>query len=46
MRSHKTASNDPDLRAWTYIYDTASEVVSQTDAKSQATTLGYDLLGA
>ncbi len=45
MRGRKIASSDPDLGAWTYAYDTASELVSQTDAKSQTTTLSYDLLG-
>jgi YD repeat-containing protein len=45
VRGRKTASSDPDLGAWTYSYDTASELVSQTDAKSQTSTLGYDLLG-
>jgi YD repeat-containing protein len=45
VRGRKIASNDPDLGAWTYAYDTASELVSQTDAKSQTTTLTYDILG-
>ena len=45
MRGRKIASSDPDLGAWTYAYDTASELVSQTDAKSQTTTFSYDLLG-
>jgi len=29
------ASNDPDLRTWAYAYDTANELVSQTDAEGQ-----------
>jgi YD repeat-containing protein len=45
VRGRKTASSDPDLGAWTYAYDTASELVSQTDAKGQTTTLSYDKLG-
>jgi YD repeat-containing protein len=46
VRGRKIASNDPDLGAWTYAYDTASELVSQTDAKNQTTTLTYDILGS
>jgi YD repeat-containing protein len=38
VRGRKIASNDPDLGAWTYSYDTASELVSQTDANSQTAT--------
>ena len=45
MRGRKVASSDPDLGTWTYAYDTASELVSQTDAKSETTTLSYDVLG-
>ena len=45
MRGRKTASNDPDLGAWSYAYDTASELISQTDAKSQTTNFAYDKLG-
>jgi YD repeat-containing protein len=45
VRGRKTASSDPDLGTWTYAYDTLAELVSQTDAKSQTTTLAYDKLG-
>ena len=45
VRGRKTASNDPDLGAWSYAYDTASELISQTDAKSQTTNFAYDKLG-
>jgi YD repeat-containing protein len=37
-----TAQNDPDAGAWTYAYDDAGRLTSQTDAKSQTTTLTYD----
>jgi YD repeat-containing protein len=45
VRGRKTASSDPDLGAWTYSYDTASELVSQTDAKNQTSAFSYDLVG-
>ncbi len=45
VRGRKVASNDPDLGAWAYAYDTANELVSQTDAKTQTTTFTYDILG-
>jgi|SRR6266566_114878 len=44
-RGRKTASTDPDLGHWTYAYDTANELVSQTDAKNQTSTFNYDKLG-
>jgi RHS repeat-associated protein len=45
VRGRKIASNDPDLGAWTYACDTANELASQTDAKTQTTTFTYDILG-
>jgi YD repeat-containing protein len=44
-RGRKTASSDPDLGAWSYTYDTASELITQTGAKGQTTTFSYDVLG-
>jgi YD repeat-containing protein len=38
------ASSDPNLGYWTYAYNTLGQMVSQTDAKSQTTTLTYDKL--
>jgi uncharacterized protein RhaS with RHS repeats len=31
--------------AWTYQYDSASDLASQTDAKGQSSMIGYDVLG-
>jgi YD repeat-containing protein len=45
LNLRRTASSDPDLGAWTYSYDTLSQLVSQTDARSQTSTFTYDLLG-
>ncbi|MGE0030446.1 MAG: RHS repeat domain-containing protein [Steroidobacteraceae bacterium] len=36
---------DPDLGSWTYSLNSLGELVSQTDAKSQVTSVIYDLLG-
>jgi RHS repeat-associated protein len=44
-RGRKTASNDPDLGAWTYSYNTLSQLVSQKDAAGQITQFTYDKLG-
>jgi YD repeat-containing protein len=44
VRGRKIASNDPDLGAWTYAYDTANELVSQTDDRSQTSTFTYATL--
>src|SRR5271169_6077750 len=45
LRGRKTASSDPDMGSWTYSYDVLSELTSQVDAKSQTTSLHYDLMG-
>jgi RHS repeat-associated protein len=45
QRGRKVTSSDPDMGAWSYAYDVLSELTTQTDAKSQSTTLTYDLLG-
>jgi YD repeat-containing protein len=33
------------MGTWSYTYDALGELLTQTDAKSQVTTLTYDLLG-
>lgn len=45
IRGFKTGSNDVDAGSWTFTPDSLNELVSQTDAKRQVTTFGYDLLG-
>ena len=45
IRGFKTGSTDPDTGTWTYTPDSLNELMVQTDAKSQVTTMGYDLLG-
>jgi RHS repeat-associated protein len=45
LRGRKTASSDPDLGPWSYSYNTLSQLVGQTDAKSQTSQFTYDLLG-
>src|SRR5262249_54408463 len=40
--SRRRVVDDPDLGHWTYDYDDAGHLKNQTDAKAQATTLGYD----
>jgi RHS repeat-associated protein len=45
LRGRKIASNDPDLGAWSYSYNTLGQLVSQTDAKNQTSQFTYDLLG-
>lgn len=41
----KTTTNDPDKGQWTYIYNGFGELISQTDAKRQTSTTGYDAMG-
>ncbi|MCX7054479.1 MAG: FG-GAP-like repeat-containing protein, partial [Proteobacteria bacterium] len=45
VRGMRTQLADMDLGTWNYTPNALGEVVSQTDAKSQATTFVYDLLG-
>ena len=45
IRGFKTDSTDPDTGHWIYTPDSLNELVQQTDAKSQVTSFGYDLLG-
>jgi YD repeat-containing protein len=37
--------NDPDMGIWSYTYNALGELISQTDAKSQTSTISYDKLG-
>lgn len=41
----KVAMDDPDMGYWTYSYNGFDQISSQTNAKSQTTTMVYDLLG-
>lgn len=45
LRGRKTAMVDPAMGAWSYQYNALGELVSQTDAKAQVTTMLYDKLG-
>ena len=45
VRGMRTAMTDMDMGSWTLTPNALGEVVSQTDAKSQSTTFGYDGLG-
>ena len=38
----KIGMNDPDMGVWTYEYDVLGNLLKQTDAKGQVTTLSYD----
>jgi RHS repeat-associated protein len=44
-RGMLTALTDMDMGAWSFTPNALGEVVSQTDAKGQTTTFGFDLLG-
>lgn len=41
----KVGLQDPDMGDWSYEYDRADRLVSETDAKGQFTTILYDSLG-
>ncbi|MEQ1593262.1 MAG: RHS repeat-associated core domain-containing protein [Thiobacillaceae bacterium] len=45
IRGRKVGSSDPDMGAWSYAYNALGELVKQTDAKNQVTTMSYDVLG-
>ncbi len=45
LLGRKTAMADPDVGAWTYVYNAADELTAQIDAKGQTTTMTYDALG-
>jgi RHS repeat-associated protein len=44
LRGRKIWMNDPNLGVWTYQYDVFNNLVAQTNAKGQTTTLRYDAL--
>jgi RHS repeat-associated protein len=44
-RGRKISMTDPDMGVWSYRYNVFGELIFQRDAKSQETTLGYDVLG-
>lgn len=41
----KSSMDDPDMGLWHYQYDGFGQLISQTDAKGQTTTMSYDNLG-
>ena len=45
VRGRKLKTIDPDLGTWSYVYNGYGDLVSQTDAKQQTTTMTYDKLG-
>lgn len=45
IRGRKTQTRDPDLGLWRYEYNALGELVKQTDAKNQVSTMAYDKLG-
>jgi YD repeat-containing protein len=44
LAGRKIAMSDPDLGNWSYTYDGADNLRTQTDARNCRTTLSYDLL--
>ncbi len=44
LAGRKTAMSDPDLGSWSYTYDAAGNLRTQTDARNCRTTLSYDAL--
>jgi YD repeat-containing protein len=45
LRGRKTSRVDPDMGTWQYRYNTFGELIWQTDAKGQITTMAHDVLG-
>ena len=45
LHGNKIWQNDPDMGEWSYAYNALGQLVSQTDAKNQTTTMQYDQLG-
>jgi len=45
LRGFKETMDDPDMGQWGYTYNVLGELISQTNANSQTTTMTYDLLG-
>ena len=44
MQGNRLSASDPDLGTWTYAYDSANWLTSQTDARYIKTSLYYDAL--
>ena len=44
-RGRKIVMDDPDMGHWIYAYNAFSQLISQTDALNQTTTMNYDQLG-
>jgi YD repeat-containing protein len=44
LLGRKTAMHDPDMGAWSYVYDPLGNLITQTDAKGQVNAFQYDLL--
>jgi YD repeat-containing protein len=42
--SRKTSMTDPDMGAWTYVYDANGNLTSQTDARGRVINFQYDNL--
>jgi YD repeat-containing protein len=45
LLGRKTAMSDPDMGQWSYTYDDAGNLISQTDARGRKTCFYYDALG-
>ncbi|ACP26071.1 YD repeat containing protein [Sinorhizobium fredii NGR234] len=45
LMGNRLVAHDPDLGKWLYVYDDASRVIRQTDARGKVTTITYDKLG-
>jgi RHS repeat-associated protein len=45
QRGRKSAMRDPDMGYWSYSYDAAGGLISQTSARNKTTTMRYDQLG-
>ncbi|WP_156966454.1 RHS repeat domain-containing protein [Algiphilus aromaticivorans] len=45
VRGRKVVMDDPDKGEWSYQYNVFDELVSQTDARGQTTTIEYDAIG-
>ncbi|MCO6452041.1 MAG: RES domain-containing protein [Caldilineales bacterium] len=44
LLGQKTSLTDPNMGAWSYTYDNAGNLQTQTDARACVTTFGYDAL--
>ena len=44
LLGQKTSMSDPDMGAWSYTYDNAGNLQTQTDARTCVTTFSYDAL--